>query len=465
MNQNTKDPPKHYVTGDSPRPARKVSLAAAVGAVVMAVIITALATFGLVVMLRDRAVDVKPSTSDAFSMEDAAEELITIDKLFRSLSVRDLDDEALVTAVLKAYVEATGDRYAEYFTADEYEAQIADQNGEMCGVGISVINGTVTNNGVIYQALIIANVYPDSPASEAGVLPGDAIMAVGAGDEAVMVNDIGYTETLARLRGEEGTIAVFSVWRETRSADGAEKGYEELPFTVTRRKITAQSVLFHVCATDSRVGVVRLTGFDNTTAPQFETAMNSLLESGCTSFVIDLRNNGGGLLSSVEDVATFWLKPDDVMLYTRNKGGEKKTYTVTVSNGKVTSGSGQYKEEDVGKYADYPVAVLVNEHTASAAELLTAVIRDHQLGTVIGTTTYGKGTMQTTYPLSRYGYDGALKLTTQYYDPPCGESYDGVGITPDVRLELSEEALTYNINLLPDDKDNQLMAAVALLHP
>ncbi|MBQ7909623.1 MAG: hypothetical protein IJ363_02375, partial [Clostridia bacterium] len=91
----------------------------------------------------------------------------------------------------------------------------------------------------------------------------------------------------------------------------------------------------------------------------------------------------------------------------------------------------------------------------------TSNIRDYELGTIVGTTTYGKGCGQTTYPLSRYGYDGALKLTSFYYYPPCGEGYDGIGITPHVEVELSEEAQKYNINLLPDELDNQLAAAVA----
>ena len=100
------------------------------------------------------------------------------------------------------------------------------------------------------------------------------------------------------------------------------------------------------------------------------------------------------------------------------------------------------------------------EFSASAAELFTANMRDHGLAKVVGVTTYGKGSMQTTYSLARYGYDGALKLTTAYYFPPCGEGYDGVGITPHVEVALSEEAQKYNINLLPDHLDNQLAEAI-----
>ena len=453
------DEPGTYVTGQGPKPPRKISLAAAVGAMVTAVILAVLVTFSLTTLyLRDQP-DAVVSQND----EQAFPELKVLDKLFHSLTVRDLDDDAIGTALLKAYVSATGDRYAEYYTDEEYAAQVAQQNGEMCGIGITVVNGTVTVDGISHQGLIVSSVYPDSPALEAGVEPNDVIIAIGIGEDAVSVDELGYDGVLSRLRGEEGTEAAFTVWRKvaTSAEDISEDRYDAIEITAIRRKLTTQSVLYHVCETDSSVGIVRITGFDNTTAEQFETAMDSLLQAGCTSFVMDMRNNGGGLLSSVEDVLTFFLQPDDVMLYTRNKAGEKEELRVTVSGeGKVTSGSGKYTAEDVGKYRGHDLCVLVNEYTASAAELFTANVRDHGLGKVIGTQTYGKGTMQTTYSLSRYGMTGALKLTTRYYDPPSGENYDGTGITPDLVVELSEEAMSYNINLLPDDKDNQLQAAI-----
>lgn len=453
------DEPGTYVTGQGPKPPRKISLAAAVGAMVTAVILAVLVTFSLTTLyLRDQP-DAVVSQNDG----QAFPELKVLDKLFHSLTVRDLDDDAIGTALLKAYVSATGDRYAEYYTDEEYAAQVAQQNGEMCGIGISVVNGTVTVDGISYKGLIVSSVYPDSPALEAGVEPNDVIIAIGIGEDAVSVDELGYDGVLSRLRGEEGTEAAFTVWRKvaTSAEDISEDRYDAIEITAIRKKLTTQSVLYHVCETDSSIGIVRITGFDNTTAEQFENAMDSLLQAGCASFVIDLRNNGGGLLSSVEDLLTFFLQPDDVMLYTRNKAGEKEELRVTVSGeGKVTSGSGKYTAEDVGKYRGHDLCVLVNGDTASAAELFTANIRDHGLGKVIGTQTYGKGTMQTTYSLSRYGLTGALKLTTRYYDPPSGENYDGAGITPDLVIELSEEAMSYNINLLPDDKDNQLQAAI-----
>lgn len=448
----------HYVTGKPPKPSSKVSMATAIGTTILAVVLAVLLTFSLTATyyVKTPVISVKPSGSTTgFAGNDMTDELYAIDKLFRTLTVYDLDDEALLKAVLKAYVEGTGDTYAEYFTKEELEAQISDQNGEFCGIGVSVLQPKDLKGA---DSIYVLNVYVDSPAEEAGVLPGDSIIGIGEGDDAVTVEEVGYTNALQLLKGEEGTEAVFTILR-----DG-----QELQMRAIRRKLTVQSVLSHVYAEDPTVGVVRLTGFDNPTAEQFKAAMDDLIAQGCTSFVLDMRNNPGGLLTSVEDIATFFLQEDDVILHTRTRAqmnaNEKTTYTVTVSKGKVTSGSGTWKAKDVGCYAQYPLAVLINENTASAAELFTAVVRDHELGVVVGAeTSFGKGIMQTTYLLSSYGYEGALKLTTAYYDPPTGENYQDKGITPDILCELSEEEKEQNLYLLTDETDTVLRQAVAAL--
>lgn len=456
------DPAAHYVTSKPPKPSSKVSMATALGTTILAVVLAVLLTFSLTATyyVKTPVIAAKPSGSTSgstagFTGDDMTDELYTIDKLFRTLTVYDLDDETLLTAVLKAYVESTGDTYAEYFTKEELEVQVSDQNGEFCGIGVSVLQPKDLKGA---DSIYVLNVYVDSPAEEAGVLPGDSIIGIGEGDDAVTVEEVGYTNALQLLKGEEGTEAVFTVLR-----DG-----QELQMRAIRRKLTVQSVLSHVYADDPTVGVVRLTGFDNPTAEQFKAAMDDLIAQGCTSFVLDMRNNPGGLLTSVEDIATFFLKENDVILHTRTRAqmnaNEKTTYTVTVSDGKVTSGSGTWKAEDVGCYAGYPLAVLINENTASAAELFTAVVRDHELGVVVGAEkSFGKGIMQTTYLLSSYGYEGALKLTTAYYDPPTGENYQDTGITPDILCELSEEEKEQNLYLLTDETDTVLRQAVAAL--
>ena len=452
--------PNRYVTAPPPKEGKRVSLTAAVSTVITAVVLAVLVTFSLTrAYMQDELPNVIQPGQGSVE-EDAFAELDVIDRLFRSLTMmEELDDEAIITSVLKGYVAATGDLYAEYFTAEEFKEQTSSQNGEMCGIGVSVVNDVLTVNGMTYQVITVANVYPDSPAEAAGVLPGDHIMFVGVGEDKTLVQSIGYTEALNRMRGEEGSNCVFTAYRFKPGADDA--SYEEVEITATRQKITTRSVIGRVHAEDPTVGVIKMTGFDNTTLEQFTDAVETLKAEGCTRFVFDLRNNPGGLLTSVQDVLILFLQEGDTVISTKNSAGEETVTKIAVDDkGYVTCGSGVLKKEDIGKYRDLKFSVLVNEFSASAAELFTANIRDYELGKVVGMKTYGKGSMQTTYSLSRYGYDGALKLTTAHYFPPCGEGYDGIGITPHVEVALSEEAKKYNINLLPDGLDNQLAAAI-----
>ena len=448
-----------YVTAPTPKPGKTVPLTTAIGTLITAVVLAVLCTFAVMTMTADRKADMTVTEGEGTQEESKYAILELLDQLFAQSSPHEVDDEVVIEAVLDAYVEATGDRYAEYFTPEEYAALTADQNGEMCGIGIQVIHGNATVNGVSREAIMVTYVYVGSPAEAAGILPGDALIYVGEGEGKQAVSDIGYTTALDLLAGEEGTLCEFVVYRESTG--------EEIPFSIERKKLTVLSVTHSVCATDASVGVVRIVEFDNTTAPQLTAAIDDLKAQGCTSFVFDLRGNPGGLLTSVVDVLTFFLNEGDVVLTAKDKYDRVETIKVGSPDDKgyLTSGSGTLTAADIGKYRDLNFAVLVNEYSASAAELFTANIRDYELGTVVGVTTYGKGSMQSTFPLAYYGYEGALKLTVKFYFPPCGEGYDGLGITPHKVVEMSEEAKSYNINLLPHHKDNQLQAAIAELKP
>ena len=441
---------------------RHVLFSSAVSTVITAVVLAVLLTFSLTTayVKRDLPNTVTPGQGEVETSD--FDRLEILDRLFRSASVLESPDrEALITSVLKAYVEATGDVYAEYLTEEELQEQVASNNGEMCGLGITVTQGYLIVDGVDYLVISVAYVYPDSPAEAAGVQPGDHIMYVGKGDDAVLVQDVGYANALDLLAGEENTECSFTVYRFLRGAD-VEGTCEALEITAIRKKLTVRTVTFSHYTEDASVGVIRITSFNNTTRDQFIDAMEALKAEGCTSFVLDLRGNPGGLLSSVEDVLVLFLQEDDTIITVKDALGKESVTTVTRNRaGKLMCGTGEMTVEDIGRYRNEKISVLVNEYSASAAELFTSNIRDYELGTIVGMTTYGKGCGQTTVRLSHYGYDGALKLTTFYYCPPCGESYDGIGITPHVVVELSEEAQSYNINLLPHALDNQLAAAVA----
>ena len=447
--------------GDKTDKKRKcVSFSSALISIITAVIITMLLTFSITTaFIHTDAPSADKGGEDIFAPLDL------VDRLFRSASVsEEIDDEAIIDSVLKAYAIATGDRYAAYFNEEEFAALQESQDGNMCGIGISVVSESITVQGYEYITITVTYVNPDSPAERAGIKQNDRIYVIGTEEDGKLVTDIGYSAAMDMLLGEEGTYAEFIVLRESDGAD-PDMPYDVIPFSVKREQIKTQSVTYDVCDTDSSVGIVRINNFDNTTPSQLEAAMDALIEEGCEYYVIDLRNNTGGLLTSVEDALTFFLKKGDVMISIEDSVGNKSSSAVMGAgvNGKLQSGSGELEEADIGKYRDLKLIVLTNEYTASAAELFAANMRDYKLASLVGTKTYGKGSMQSTVPLSHYGYKGAFKLTTARYFPPSGEGYDGIGITPDVVVEMSEEAANMNFyNLVNNhqDLDNQLQRAI-----
>ncbi len=444
-----------YTTAPTPPDGKKVPLWAAIGAVITATVVAVLLTFAIMTMQHQNAAKVQnPSDETQVTLD----ELDLIDKLFQNLSPMEMDRDVLLDAVIDAYISATGDRYAQYYTKEEYAEMIASQKGEMVGIGVTVMLDEVTMDGAICQAIKIVSVYTDSPAEKSGLKVGDAIVYVGKDEDMARIQDIGYETALARIKGQEGTLAEFTVYR---AKDNAEEPYELIEFSIRREKIITYSVMGKVCETNAEVGIIRIISFDDTTPSQFDEAVAKLQKDGCKKFVFDLRDNPGGNLTSVIDVMTYFLNQDDIILTAKDKEGKVTEYKVGKSNSKdyVQSGSGKLKTEDVGKYRDLDFVVLVNENTASAAELFTANMRDYELGQIVGVKTYGKGTMQQTRGLLDYGYDGALKLTTHHYYPPSGEGYDGIGITPD---EVVETTQTGTANL-PHAEDEQLQAAVGLL--
>ena len=392
------------------------------------------------------------------STESSFKGLEFLDQFFKAYSYLDLSEVDFLTAVLKAYTEATGDLYAEYYTEEEFDAMLADNAGEGVGVGISVIYSPTEINGVSYMVLEIITVMPNSPAEKAGVLPGDRVMYVGVGEDRILVQESGYTEAVNSLRGEKGTEAKFTVFRPQK--DGS---FEEIPFQIVRDKYEVQSVEYKISETDSTVGIVRILQFAQKTPQQFSEAMDDLIARGITKFVFDVRNNPGGDLKSINAILSYFLNEGDKILSTEDRAGKTEEYRVGA-----VSYTGDYEpcsvsKTDIGKYRGCQATVLTNGNTASAAELFTATMRDYTLATIVGETTYGKGSMQSIYPLYYWGYEGAVKLTTKHYFPPCGEGYDGVGITPDVVVSLSEEAANINIYKLAEADDDQLQAALALL--
>ena len=384
---------------------------------------------------------------------DYIKELIKLDQIFKANSYDGIDEEEMGAAILKAYIAATGDLYAEYMTAEEYESYMSESSAEFVGVGVSIVNTTIEVNGYKYKVMQVISVFENSPAIENDVRVGDCIMYVGGGEEKTMVDQIGYTEALDRMLGEAGTMAEFTVFRPD---DNETIGYMEIDFSIARRKVITESVKYRVSETDSRIGIVNVTGFDLKTAVQFSEAVDSLKAEGCEYFVFDMRNNPGGSLYSIQAVLSYFLNKGDLIVSTEYADGYKEQYFVKeVNYGSAYEGYNVSKS-DIGKYKDLKAIVLTNENTASAAELFTATMRDYGIAEIVGTTTYGKGCMQNIIDLEKYyGMEGGLRVTTAMYFSKSHYVYHNIGI-----VELSEEAKKYNFFLLPEELDDQLQKAI-----
>ena len=312
-------------------------------------------------------------------------------------------------------------------TADEYSAFTSDQNGEFQGIGITVTQNTE------YSAIEVVSVMPDSPALEAGVKKGDLIYMIGT----EYVSELGYSAAVKMLQGEAGTTAEFTVRR-------GENYAEEISFSVLRGYVIEQTVSWHVLddgGSIGDIGIVKITSFDAKTPEQFTNAINSLISEGVTSLVFDVRNNPGGELTSILSILDMLLPEGPII-------------RIVDSNGKETVRNSDASEIDM------PMAVLINGHTASAAELFSCALQDYNKAVLVGTTTYGKGCMQQIVKLA----DGsALRVTVSMYNPPYSDNYDGVGVVPDILIEADENLSSANLYEIADADDNQLMAAASQL--
>jgi len=441
---------------------KKISLSAFVYSAVALVLAAVMITFSCCSIFYKKQLAQARLENLTLGSSGKYNELELIATLLEKYSYFDLDEDEMMDKVLSAYVDATGDDYAEYYNAEEYKALRADTAGASEGIGVNVINSTVEIGGYEYKMIRIIGVSPDSPASEAGVKVGDIIMWVGEGESRELVDTLGYTQAISKLRGAAGTVAKFTVFRE--KADGS---YDEIAFSVERRKVESISVYSSVSEADPSVGIVKITGFDLTVPKQFSAAVDALIEKGCNKFVFDVRYNPGGDLASIRAVLSYFLSEGDLLISTVSKDGtEEKTYAEPVSYESEDYKVCNVSKQDIGKYKDKieKIAVLCNDSTASAAELFTAALRDYGLATIVGEKTFGKGSMQSIISLESFGYEGALKFTTKMYFPPCGEGYDGKGILPHVEVSLSEEAKEYNVYELPQSLDAQLQAAIAQLN-
>lgn len=329
----------------------------------------------------------------------------------------DVDQQKAAEGLYAGLVDSLEDPYSCYFTKEEYQDYLNSSNGTYYGIGVVLTQNIQTGE------ISVTRVYDSSPAKEAGLKAGDVF--VSADDFQAEGADV--SEFASHVKGDEGTTVELTVLR-----DGKEK-----TFTVERRKVEIPTVEHQML--QGNTGYIQILEFDEVTAEQFDAALKDLRKQKMTSLIVDLRDNPGGMVTSVTDILDTIL-PEGLLVYTQDKDGKKKEYNSD-------------KNE-----LNLPLAVLVNENSASASEIFAGAVKDYGYGTIIGTTTFGKGIVQVLTPLS----DGsAIKVTTAKYFTPKGNYIHGVGIEPDVELEFKyggDEEEEYDIM-----KDNQVLKALDIL--
>ncbi len=436
----------------------KTCLLSGVALLLVAVITTGMLTYSICAQIFRKEYADNIVKGDEVVENASASEIDLLNAYIDKYYYGDVDKDAMMDAALKAYVAATGDIYAAYYTLEELLANQESSAGRMSGIGVNIVNDEFEYEGKTLKCLHIYNVMDDSPAYKAGVKRDDRLVFVGTGENKQSVTELGYEKTLEQLLGEDGTAAEFTVYRP--SGDG----YDEIEFkNVIRGAVETTSVMATVLESDNSVGILTITGFDYTTPKQFERKVEELKNSGCNRFVIDLRYNPGGLLVSIRAVLSFFLDENDVFIQTKDSAGNVEKMTIApIKYGSSDAAKCDIDAEDIGKYKDLDMVVLCNEGTASAAELFVANFKDYGIAKIVGANTFGKGKMQDTFMLN-YGLSGAVKLTTHMYFSGGDTElvgYDGVGIVPDVTVKLNDEALNYFAYLVPQTVDNQLMTAV-----
>ena len=350
---------------------------------------------------------------------EAEQKLNLIDQTLKDFYFDDIDDSKVLDNIYKAYVNAYGDKYTVYYTADEYAKIQESSNGAYYGIGVVVRKN---DDGTI----LVVEPYDGAPGKEAGMRKNDVIVTVNG--ESVADQDL--NSVVAKIKGDEGTTVNIGIRR-----DGSDDITE---LTVTRRKVEIKTVAYEML--DDSVGLITISEFDKITAQQFKEAYAQLETLGMKGLVIDIRSNPGGLLNVVVDMLDEIL-PDGLIVYTEDKYGNRQEY-----NG---------SNPDV---IDVPLAVLVNGESASASEIFAGAVQDYGAGTIIGTQTFGKGIVQT---IRRMSDGSAIKYTMAKYFTPKGQDIHGHGVTPDIVEELSDEF--NNLTEYDASKDNQLQKAIEVI--
>ncbi len=338
-----------------------------------------------------------------------------VDKYF----LGDVDDEKLEEGAIKGYIEGLGDPYTEYISKEDMDTYLDDTMGNFVGIGIYMIKNTQ------YDKIQVLSTIKGGPAEKVGIQAGDLIVSV----DGVEYKASDMTVASNNIKGEAGTKVVVEILR----------GAETIKYEITREKVKVNQVEGKVIS--NNIGYIQFTSFDETTAEDFKAKYEELAKQNIKSLIIDLRNNGGGIVDQALEIADYMTDKDSVLLYEVDKNNKE---TVRKS-----------KNDAI---INMPIIILTNENTASASEILAGALKDLGKAKTVGTTTYGKGVIQQILKLN----DGSgIKITIEEYQTPNRNKIHKVGIEPDEKVELPESV--QNSLSIKEIEDTQLQKAIEML--
>ena len=357
------------------------------------------------------------SNKDHAVNQESVQKAKAIESLIDKYYLDKIDNDELESYLYKGLMAGHGDPYSTYYTAEEYKELTEDTEGVYRGIGVTMQKDVSTG------AVTVVKCFEGAPGAEAGLQPQDQLVKVNGED----ITDKELSEVVKMIKTSESDTVTLTILRE------GESDYREVEVTLD----TVEAPMVEHEMLDNKIGYITINQFAETTASQYETALEDLNNQGMERLIVDVRDNPGGLLTSVCDVLDSML-PEELLVYTEDKNGKKSEYNAT--------GTDQF---------DKPMVILVNGNSASAAEIFSGALQDYKVAKLVGTTTFGKGIVQQIFNLS----DGsAVKMTISKYYTPSGRCIHGTGLEPDIEVDLPDELK----NQVSIDKceDTQLQKAI-----
>ena len=349
---------------------------------------------------------------------EIASEISKYRRIIDQYFLGEVDEEKLKEGAIKGYIEGLDDPYTEYISKEDMEDYMADAMGNFVGIGIYMVQDTNTNR------IMVLSPIKGSPAEKTGILPGDLIISV----DGVEYTGEDMTVASSKIKGEEGTTVKIEILR----------GTETKTFELKRENIKVNPVEGKVL--QDNIGYIEFSSFDEDTAEEFKSKFEELQKQGIKSLIIDLRNNGGGIVDEALEIADYVLEKDDIILYEVDKNNKEEVE--------------KSKNDPI---INIPIIILTNENTASSSEILAGALKDHGKAKIVGTKTYGKGVIQQLLTLP----DGSgLKITSEEYLTPNRTKINEIGIEPDEKVELPETVK--NVLSVEEKDDTQLQKAIEM---